>query len=223
MLLFCVFVVSPATAQKDDPWRELNERLFRLNDYFDQLIVRPVATGYTLFIPRIARQGIGNFFSNIDDINVLVNDLLQLKLDAALNDSGRLLVNSTLGLAGVLDIASGFGLYKNEEDFGQTLGHWGVGSGPYVMLPVFGASNVRDSFGLVLDTLFNPIQYHDDESFRLTLFLVEETDSRSGLLALDELITGDRYLFVREAYVQRRDYLVADGLVEDEFGDFGDF
>ena len=105
LLLFCVFVVSSATAQKDDPWREMNERLFRLNDYFDQLIVRPVATGYTLFIPRIARQGIGNFFSNIDDINVLVNGLLQLKLDAAINDSGRLLVNSTLGLAGILDIA----------------------------------------------------------------------------------------------------------------------
>ena len=223
LLLFCIFVTSSAAAQTDDPWRETNERLFRLNDYFDQLIVRPVAAGYTLFIPRVARQGIGNFFSNIDDINVLVNDLLQLKLDAALNDSGRLLVNSTLGLAGILDIASGFGLYKNEEDFGQTLGHWGVGSGPYVMLPVFGASNVRDSSGLALDTLFNPIQYHDDELIRLTLFLVKETESRSGLLALDELITGDRYLFVREAYVQRRDYLVADGLVEDEFGDFGDF
>lgn len=223
LLLLCAFVASPATAQTEDPWRGTNERLFRLNDYFDQLIVRPVASGYTLFVPRVARQGIGNFFSNIDDINVLVNDLLQFKLDAAMNDSGRLLVNSTLGLAGILDIASGFGLYKNEEDFGQTLGHWGVGSGPYLMLPVFGASNVRDSFGLVLDTLFNPIQYLEEESLRLTLFLVKETDSRSGLLALDELITGDRYLFVREAYVQRREYLVTDGQVEDEFGDFGDF
>ena len=223
LLLLCIFVASPAAAQTEDPWRETNQRIFRLNDYFDQLIVRPVAAGYTLFIPRVARQGIGNFFSNIDDINVFVNDLLQLKLDAAMNDSGRLLVNSTLGLGGVLDIASGFGLYKNEEDFGQTLGRWGVGSGPYVMLPVFGASNVRDSFGLILDTLFNPIQYHEDESLRLTLFLVKETDSRSGLLALDELITGDRYLFVREAYVQRREYLVTDGQLEDEFGDFGDF
>jgi len=223
LLLLCIFVASEASAQTDDPWRETNERLFKLNDYFDQLIVRPVASAYTLFIPRVARQGIGNFFSNIDDINVFVNDLLQLKLDAAMNDSGRLLVNTTLGLGGVLDVASGFGLYKNEEDFGQTLGRWGVGAGPYVMLPVFGASNVRDSFGLVLDTLFNPIQYLDEESLRLTLFLVKETDSRSGLLALDELITGDRYLFVREAYVQRREYLVADGQVEDEFGDFGDF
>ena len=223
LLLFFIFVMSPALPQTDDPWRETNKRLFMLNDYFDQLIVKPVAAGYTLFIPRVARQGIGNFFSNIDDINVLVNDLLQFKLDAALNDSGRLLVNSTLGLAGVLDIASGFGFYKNEEDFGQTLGHWGLGSGPYVMLPLFGASNVRDSFGLVLDTLFNPIQYHDEESLRFTLFLVKETESRSGLLSLDDLITGDRYLFVREAYVQRREYLVADGQVEDEFGDFGNF
>ncbi len=194
-----------------------------MNDYFDQLIVRPVAAAYNLFVPRIARQGIGNFFSNIDDINVFANDLLQLKFDAAFNDSSRFVINSTLGVAGLIDIASGFGMRKNEEDFGQTLGFWGVGAGPYVMLPVFGASNVRDSFGLVLDTLFNPIQYHDDASLRLTLFLLEETDSRSGLLALDELITGDRYLFVREAYVQRRAYLLQDGQVEDEFGDFGDF
>jgi phospholipid-binding lipoprotein MlaA len=223
LFLLCISCSHSAFAQTSDPWRETNERVFKLNDYFDQLIVKPVASAYTLFIPRIARQGIGNFFSNIDDINVLVNDLLQLKLDAAANDSGRLLINTTMGIGGVLDVASGFGLYKNEEDFGQTLGSWGVGSGPYVMLPVFGASNVRDSFGLVLDTLFNPIQYHDDASLRTTLFLLRETDSRSGLLALDELITGDRYLFVREAYVQRREYLVKDGLVEDEFGDFGDF
>jgi len=223
VLLLWFLVASPAQAQTHDPWRDTNERIFKLNDYFDQLIVRPVASAYTLFIPRVARQGIGNFFSNIDDINVFVNDLLQFKIDAALNDSGRFVVNSTLGLGGVLDIASGFGLQKNEEDFGQTLGSWGVGTGPYVMLPVFGASNVRDSFGLVLDTLFNPIQYHEDESLRFTLFLLRETDSRSGLLALDELITGNRYLFVREAYVQRREYLVTDGQLEDEFGDFGDF
>ena len=222
-VLLCVFTVAPAQAQTNDPWRNANERVFKLNDYFDRVVVRPVSVAYTTFTPRIARQGIRNIFSNIDDINVFVNDLLQLKFDAALNDSGRLLVNTTLGLGGILDIASGYGLYKNEEDFGQTLGRWGVAPGPYIMLPVFGASNVRDSFGLVLDTLFNPIQYHEDESLRLTLFLVRETDARSGRLALDELITGDRYLFVREAYVQRREYLVSDGQVEDEFGDFGNF
>lgn len=223
LLIVLACLTGPVHAQTSDPWQKTNQQIFRLNDYFDQLIVRPVASAYTLFIPRVARQGIGNFFSNINDINVFVNDLLQFKFDAAASDSGRFLVNSTLGLGGILDVATGFGLTKNEEDFGQTLGSWGVGSGPYVMLPVFGASNVRDSFGLVLDTLFNPIQYHDEESVRLTLFLVRETDTRARLLALDELITGDRYLFVREAYVQRREYLVQDGQVEDEFGDFGGF
>lgn len=220
----CLFgiVLCPglAFAQNPDPWQRTNERIFRLNDFFDQLLVKPVARTYTLFVPRVARQGIGNFFSNIDDINVFVNDLLQLKLDDALSDSGRFFVNSTIGVAGIFDFATGFGLEKHEEDFGQTLGRWGVGTGPYVMLPVFGASNLRDSVGLVLDTLFNPIQYHEDESLKLTLFLTKETDSRAGLLALDDLISGDRYLFVREAYIQRREFLVTDGKVEDEFGGF---
>lgn len=209
-----------AAAQTADPWQRTNEQIFRFNDYFDQLLVKPVARTYTLFVPRVARQGIGNFFSNIDDINVFVNDLLQLKLDDALSDSGRFLINSTIGMGGVFDFATGFGLTKNEEDFGQTLGRWGVGSGPYVMLPVFGASNLRDSMGLVLDTLFNPIQYHEDDSLKITMFLVRETDSRAGLLALDDLISGNRYLFIREAYVQRRQFLVNDGRVEDEFGSF---
>jgi phospholipid-binding lipoprotein MlaA len=166
------------------------------------------------------RQGIGNFFSNVDDINVLANDILQLKFAAAAGDSGRLLVNSTVGVAGFLDVASSVGLRKNEEDFGQTLAAWGMDSGPYVMLPVFGASTVRDSFGLVIDTVFNPLQLVEDRSLRLGLFLLDETDSRSDVLALDELITGNRYLFIREAYLQRREYLINDGVLDDPFGDF---
>lgn len=203
-----------------DPWQQNNERMFRFNDFFDGLLVKPIATAYTVFIPRFARQGIGNFFSNIDDINVFVNDLLQLKLYAALTDSGRFAINSTIGLAGFLDVASGLGLEKHEEDFGQTLGRWGVGTGPYVVLPVFGASNLRDSLGLVLDTLFNPIQYHDEASLRLSLYLLEETDTRASLFPLDELVSGNKYLFFRGAYMQRREYLVNDGQVEDEFGSF---
>lgn len=220
LLMFCVIPTSVAQAQTSDPWRETNEQIFKWNDYFDTLLVKPVAVTYSTFVPLVARQGIGNFFSNINDINVFVNDLLQLKFDAALSDSGRFFVNSSLGVFGVFDVASGLGLEKHEEDFGQTFARWGIGTGPYVMLPVFGASNVRDSFGLIMDTMFNPIQYHDEPSLRLSLFLLEETDARTDLFALDELISGDRYLFVREAYTQRRDYLVKDGLVEDEFGDF---
>ena len=207
-------------AQTLDPWRDANERVFAFNDYFDRILVRPVAATYNVFVPRIARQVIGNFFSNIDDINVFVNDLLQLKLADALSDSGRFLVKSSIGIGGLIDVASSFGLEKHEEDFGQTLGKWGVPSGSYVVLPVFGASNVRDSFGLLLDTFFNPIQYQDDYSLRISLFLLKETDSRSSLLALDELVSGNKYLFFREAYIQRRDYLVNDGQIEDAFGDF---
>lgn len=223
--LGCVLLLAPVIAhgQTNDPWRETNERIFAFNDFFDQLLVRPVANTYTIVLPRFARQGIGNFFSNLNDINVFVNDLLQLKLDAALSDSGRFFINSTLGVVGFVDVASGMGLRKNEEDFGQTLGVWGIQSGPYVVLPVFGSSNVRDSFGLVLDTLFNPIQYHDDSEVRLGLFMLQETDTRASLLSMDELVTGNRYLFFREAYVQRREYLVNDGQIDDEFGDFGDF
>jgi len=220
LLVLSLLCVTSVHAQNSDPWQTTNERIFRFNDYFDQLLVKPVARTYTLFVPRIARQGVGNFFSNIDDINVFVNNLLQLKLQDAASDSGRFVINSTLGIAGIFDFATGFGLEKHEEDFGQTLGRWGVGSGPYVMLPVFGASNLRDSVGLAMDTLFNPIQYSEQEELKLSVFMLREIDSRAGLLALDDLITGDRYLFIREAYIQRREFLVSDGQVEDEFGDF---
>jgi phospholipid-binding lipoprotein MlaA len=215
-----LFASVALQAQTNDPWRDTNERIFAFNDFFDRILVRPVATTYTTFVPRFARQGIGNFFSNLNDINVFVNDLLQLKFDAALSDSGRFAINTTLGIVGFIDVASDLGLQKNEEDFGQTLGFWGVESGPYVVLPVFGSSNVRDSFGLVLDTLFNPIQYHDEAEVRLSLFVLQEIDTRASLLSLDELVSGNRYLFFREAYLQRREYLVADGQVEDEFGGF---
>lgn len=222
LLCTCLILLFPSIslAQTPDPWINANQRVFAFNDFFDRILVRPIATTYTTVVPRFARQGIGNFFSNINDINVFVNDVLQLKFDDALTDSGRFLINSTVGLGGLLDIASDLGLNKNEEDFGQTLGYWGVGTGPYMVLPVFGTSNVRDAFGLTLDTLFNPIQYHDESSVRWSLILMQEIDTRASLLALDELVTGDRYLFFREAYIQRREYLVNDGEIEDEFGAF---
>ena len=213
-------LASNAMAQTLDPWRVSNERIFNFNDFIDEIVVKPVARTYSLFVPRFGRQLIGNFFSNIDDINVFVNDLLQLKFDAAVSDCGRFLINSSIGLFGFFDVATGFELRKNEEDFGQTLAHWGVGTGPYVVLPVFGASNVRDSFGLVLDTLFNPVQYQNEESLRITFWLLEELDARARVLALDELIVGDEYLFIREAYIQRRGFLISDGRNVEIFGGF---
>ncbi|MDP1932476.1 MAG: VacJ family lipoprotein [Gammaproteobacteria bacterium] len=214
-----LFLASPACLA-NDPWESTNTRIYAFNKFLDTWLLRPVAVTYSNVLPGIVRQGIGNFFSNIDDVNVLANDLLQLKLRDAATDSGRLVINSTVGIGGIIDVASSVGLSKNEEDFGQTFGRWGVGSGPYVVLPFFGPSSVRDSVGLVLDTLFNPIQYHNDDSTRSTLLLLGQLDDRASVLAMEGLISGDEYLFIREAYLQQREYLVNDGAYYDDFDDF---
>ena len=210
-----------AVAQTSDPWERTNTRIYAFNKFLDRWLLRPVAVAYNNVTPDIVRQGVGNFFSNIDDINVLANDLLQLKFRDAASDSGRLLINTTVGLVGIIDVASSIGLTKNEEDFGQTFGRWGVGAGPYVVLPFFGPSSVRDSFGLVLDTVFNPIQYHDEDSVKTILLLLEQLDNRASVLEMEGLISGDEYLFMREAYLQQREFLVNDGEVNyDDFDDF---
>ena len=221
LLIVSLLVLSfSAKSQDYDPWMRLNKHFFYVNDYFDQLLVRPVALTYTNVTPRFFQVGVGNVFDNLQDVNVAINDFLQFKIEDGLSDSGRIIVNSTVGIGGILDVATSMGLYRNEEDFGQTLGVWGFDAGPYVFLPVFGASNLRDSVGMIIDALFNPIRYIENIESRYALYLSDELDFRSSLLAYDELIIGDRYLFVREAYIQNREYVVNDGEVINEFGDF---
>ena len=221
LLIVSLLVLSfSAKSQDYDPWMRLNKHFFSVNDYFDQLLVRPIALTYTNVTPRFFQVGVGNVFDNLQDVNVAINDFLQFKIEDGLSDSGRIIVNSTIGIGGILDVATSMGLYRNEEDFGQTLGVWGFDAGPYVFLPVFGASNLRDSVGMIIDALFNPIRYIENIESRYTLYLADELDFRSSLLAYDELIIGDRYLFVREAYIQNREYVVNDGEVTNEFGDF---
>ena len=221
LLIVSLLVLSfSAKSQDYDPWMRLNQHFFSVNDYFDQLLVRPIALTYTNVTPRFFQVGVGNVFDNLQDVNVAINDFLQFKIEDGLSDSGRIIVNSTIGIGGILDVATSMGLYRNEEDFGQTLGVWGFDAGPYVFLPVFGASNLRDSVGMIIDALFNPIRYIENIESRYALYLEDELDFRSSLLAYDELIIGDRYLFVREAYIQNREYVVNDGEVINEFGDF---
>ena len=222
LLLIISLLLLPFTAkaQDHDPWMRLNQHFFSINDYFDQLLLRPIALSYTNLTPRFVQVGVGNVFDNLQDVNVAINDFLQFKIDEGLSDSGRIIINSTIGVGGFLDVATSMGLYRNEEDFGQTLGVWGFEAGPYLFLPVFGASNLRDSVGMMIDALFNPIRYIENIESRYTLYLADELDFRSSLLAYDELIIGDRYLFVREAYIQNREYVVYDGEVSNEFGDF---
>lgn len=219
-VLLGALLLCSGHAYANDPWESTNVRIYAFNKLVDGWLLRPVAIVYNNGVPTIIRQGIGNFFSNIDDVNVLANNVLQFKLQDAVSDSGRLLINTTVGIGGVIDVASSVGLAKNEEDFGQTFGRWGLGTGPYVVLPFFGPSSVRDSFGMVLDTVFNPIQYHNDDSTRNALTAIKLLDNRASVLSMENLISGDEYIFVREAYLQQREYLVNDGAYYDDFDDY---
>jgi phospholipid-binding lipoprotein MlaA len=213
-------LIVPATVLANDPWEPINTRIYAFNSYLDSWLLRPVAVGYTRVVPGPVRTGIENFFYNINDVNVMTNNLLQLKVRDAVSDSGRLLLNSTIGLGGLIDVASSVGLERNQEDFGQTLGYWGVGPGPYVVLPFFGASTVRDSFGLTADWAVNPVRHLDNKSARNALFTMSRIDLRASLLGLEGMISGDEYLFVREGYLQQREYLIRDGEIAWDYDDF---
>ena len=212
---------APTAAQGiQDPFIGVNQVVFGFNEFFDNLLLRPLAVGYANNVPQPVQAGVTNFFSNIDDFNTMANNLLQWKIPQAVSDCGRILINTTVGIGGLIDVASELGLEKHNEDFGQTLAVWGVGSGPYLVLPIFGASSTRDALGLFVDSLLNPIYQVDDEAARAATFGVERLEWRTGLLPAESLITGDRYLFLREASSQQREFDINDGELDDPFGDF---
>lgn len=210
--------------QDPDPLQELNRKAHSFNLKLDDYMARPAAKLYTNTVPDPLEKGIGNFFSNLDELTNIVNDLLQAKFAQAANDTGRFLINSTIGVGGLFDVAQRAGLPKSEgEDFGQTLGAWGVAEGPYLMLPLIGPSTLRDAPSKFVDSFANPLSYLDDVSDRNSLRAVSLVSTRADLLGLDDVISGDSYLFVRDVYLQRREYLVNDGAIEDDFGDLEDY
>lgn len=223
LLLIASSSIFAANEPEDriDPWEGFNRSMFTFNEALDAYVAKPVAEGYYAVTPQFIDTGITNFFSNLEDVLIIVNDVFQLKPIQALSDTGRFLINSTIGLFGFFDVASHIGLSKHDEDLGQTLGYWGVGAGPYVMLPFLGPSNVRDSFGLAGESLsgLGYTQVVDPVAQQGGLWILRNIDVRAGLLSSEGLITGERYTFFRSFYIQRRAYLVADGVVEDEFGD----
>ncbi|MDN6859133.1 VacJ family lipoprotein [Pseudomonas sp. CAN2814] len=204
-------------ASEDDPWESVNRPIFTFNDTLDTYALKPLAQGYQYVTPNFVQDGVHNFFDNIGDVKNLVNDLLQLKFHNAGVDTSRLLFNTTFGLAGVFDVATHMGLRRNDEDFGQTLGHYGVGSGPYVMLPLLGPSTLRDAPALIPDAYTGPYPYIDDVAVRNSMRAVDVVDTRADLLKSEKLISGDKYTFIRNAYLQNREFKVKDGEVEDDF------
>ncbi|GAB1269348.1 VacJ family lipoprotein [Aurantivibrio infirmus] len=207
-----------------DPWEGLNRSVFVFNETLDRWVLKPVATAYQFVTPNFIETGISNFFSNLLELRNILNDVLQWKWKQAGNDTGRFLVNSTAGIGGFIDVAQHVNLEKSEgEDFGQTLAVWGVPDGPFIMLPFLGPSTLRDTAGLPLDWVADPIGQLDDIPTRNSVRALDFIDTRVGLLEAEALISGDRYIFFREGYLQRRDYLVNDGQIESDFGsDFGD-
>lgn len=197
-----------------DPIEGFNRAMYGFNDALDTVIIKPVAQGYDAVLPTPVRTGVTNFFGNIADLFIGVNNLLQGKPDQAVSDLGRVLVNSTVGLLGVIDWASDMGMEKHEEDFGQTFGRWGVGDGAYVVLPFFGPRTVRDTVGLVLDVKADPVGHVDHIPTRNTLLALRLVDNRADLLPADKVIEEaalDKYAYVRDGYLQRRQSLIYDG------------
>jgi phospholipid-binding lipoprotein MlaA len=201
-----------------DPWESWNRGVYRVNDKVDRAVVKPIARTYVRAVPAPARTGVSNFFANLRTTTVMINDALQGKFGAAANDLARFVVNTTVGVGGLLDPASQMGLDKNDEDFGQTLGHWGVHPGPFVEIPILGPSDVRDGSGRVVDIFTGPTHYIHNNWVSYGLYGVSALDVRAGLLSLDETLQKvfDPYAFVRDAYLQRRAYLVSDGKGTDE-------
>ncbi len=207
----CATVEGPRDPQ--DPWEGFNRSIYSFNTKLDK-VLKPVAKGYRAVTPDPVETGVTNFFSNLGEIKILANNLLQFKPLAALSDTTRLLVNTTLGIGGLFDVATPMGLDKHNEDFGQTLGRWGMGSGPYMVLPLFGPSSPRDGFGRVADYAFDPIREVDDTSTRNSLYALDIIDTRAQLLAVDDIIDQaalDPYIYIRDAWLQRRRSLIYDG------------
>lgn len=199
-----------------DPWEPLNRHIFAFNETLDKYALLPAARGYRFIMPEPAQRGVSNFISNIYEVNSALNFLLQGRPGNAFQSAGRFLVNTTMGLAGLFDVATPMGIERSQADFGQTLYEWGFESGPYVMLPVFGPRTVRGSVGYFVDTYTSIPAYIDDQEWAYLFWAAEAIDLRAQLIKADDLIFGDRYIFVRNAYLQRRAYFLS-GKVDDSF------
>ncbi|MBS0435550.1 MAG: VacJ family lipoprotein [Proteobacteria bacterium] len=199
---------------KLDPWENWNRKVFSFNEALDEKVLKPVATAYSNLVPELIRRGVDNFFGNFADAWSAVNNFLQGKGTAGVYDIMRVGTNTVFGLGGVLDVATEAGLEKTREDFGQTLGVWGMGTGAYIVWPFFGPSSVRDSIGLPMDIAASPATVINDGATRYSLTVLNAVNTRANLLGATRVLDDialDKYTFVRDAYLQRRRSLVSDG------------
>ncbi|MGV0964115.1 MAG: MlaA family lipoprotein [Polynucleobacter sp.] len=216
----CASIPAGVEPSPHDPWEPFNRSVFEFNEGLDAYLLKPVVAGYRFVLPEFVREGIYNFFSNYSDIYTALQNLLQGKPSDAFSDLMRVVVNTTFGLGGLIDMATPGGLPKHKEDWGQTFGVWGIPSGPYVVLPFFGPSSVRDTFGtaadLESDYLFS---YVKDIGLRNSITGLRVVNARNTYYEAGDLLDGaaiDKYSFMRDAYIQRREYQINEGREDEE-------
>jgi phospholipid-binding lipoprotein MlaA len=220
----CAGCATVKTPTPGDPFESYNRTMFNINDKVDQVALKPLAKGYVWVLPQPVRDSVTNFFGNIGDIYTAANNLAQLKIADGVSDIMRVAMNSVFGVAGLFDVASVAGLPKHNQDFGLTLGHYGMPAGPYVVLPLLGPSTVRDTAGTVVDYFGNITSYVDPTWFRTTLFGVDLVNTRANLLGASDVLADaalDKYSFVRNAYLQRRQYLLGADAAAPDYGNAG--
>ncbi len=224
LLLAVLLVSSCSTTSKHDPLEPMNRAIFGFNEVVDKTVLKPVAKTYKYITPDPVEVGVSNFFNNIGEINTIINDIFQFKFKQAGFDFTRFVINSTIGVFGIFDVATDLGLKRNKEDFGQTLGYWGIESGPYLVLPFLGPSSLRDAPGTFVDYQTNdsvsPVRTELHHEERDALSIVEVVDARAKLLKATQILetaAKDKYVFIRESFLQRRENLVNDGEGEEDF------
>ena len=213
---------SDGKSHVEDPLEPINRAIFEFNNHADNYVLRPVAKGYDTVTPTLVRRGVNNFFANLWDINGALNAFLQGRFRYGVDNTLRFVTNSTLGFLGVFDVASDMGILRYQTDFGHTMALWGAPEGAYVVVPLLGPRTIRSGLGTVFDAYASPTGQVGNTEDQWGLRAVELIDLRAGLLGTDQLLSGDQYIFFRDAYLQRRAALISDGQAKDSFSEFDD-
>ena len=221
LLLFTLLINADETQEENeierDPFEKMNRVVFNITDSIDQNFLRPTAEIYSEYTPLFVKDSVTNFFHNITEIDTVINQLLQGKPKLAAQDTLRFVINTTIGVGGIFDVASRMGFERHDEDFGQTLGYWGISSGPYVFIPFVGPSTVRDVFGIPLSWYVSGSFAIEEDSTKIIFSFLDVIETRERILAAENLIVGDKYEFTKDVFLQSREHSVKDGNVEDEF------
>jgi phospholipid-binding lipoprotein MlaA len=208
--------VSCATVDNPDPFEGMNRKVMTFNDGADRMVLKPIAKGYVKITSEPVRRSVTNFYDNFAYPITIINQFLQGKVRLGFSDLGRFVVNTTAGILGLFDVATGLGMEYHDEDFGQTLGVWGVESGAYLVIPLWGPVTTRSGVGDIASFYTHPVQFIDEDAIRYGLFAGWAIQTRASLLEAEDLIIGDRYVFIRDVYLQRREFLVNDGEIEED-------